>query len=213
MQWILRSRKIGQAVKNVQRLRQMISVLAKHGFADIVNRIDLGKFLPKSLVIRTDDQADNQSTPERLRLAFEELGPTFVKFGQLLSTRPDLVPEDFISEFTHLQDNVQPLAFEIVKSTVERELKKPLQEAFSFFDPTPLAAASIGQVHEARLNSGEKVVVKVQRPEIAKIIATDISLLAFLAGLLEKYVPETRIVGPRMIVDEFFKTLTYELDF
>lgn len=212
MQWILRSRKIGQAVKNVQRLRQMISILAKHGFADIVNRIDLGRFLPNRLASKTQDETE-KSTPERLRLAFEELGPTFVKFGQLLSTRPDLVPEEFISEFTHLQDNVQPLAFEIVKTTVERELKKPLQEAFSFFDPTPLAAASIGQVHEARLNSGEKVVVKVQRPEIAKVIATDISLLVFLAGLLEKYVPETRIVGPKMIVEEFFKTLTYELDF
>ncbi|MBI2712258.1 MAG: AarF/ABC1/UbiB kinase family protein [Bdellovibrio sp.] len=146
-------------------------------------------------------------------MAFEELGPTFVKLGQLLSTRSDLLPEEYIEEFIKLQDNVLPLPFEVVKATVEKELGRKLESSYSYFDPTPLASASIGQVHEARLLTGEKVVVKVQRPEIEKVIETDVSLLAFLANLLEKYVPETRIIGPRTIVDEFFRTLSFELDF
>lgn len=212
MRLILRSMQIGQAVKNVGRLRQIIGVFGRHGFVDVVDRMNLGKFLPRRLAAFAQEQADF-STPERLRKSFEELGPTFVKLGQLLSTRPDLLPQSFLDEFTKLQDNVQPLSFEVVKETVERELKMKLEDAYAEFSEKPLAAASIGQVHEATLKTGEKVVVKVQRPEIAKIIDTDVSLLAFLAGLLEKYIPESRVVGPKVIVEEFFKTLAYELDF
>jgi ubiquinone biosynthesis protein len=212
MRWLQRSRQLGQAVKNVGRLRQIVGVFAKYGFVDVVDRMNLGKFLPSRLKAYARSQAE-KSPAERLRLAFEELGPTFVKLGQLLSTRPDLMPEAFLEEFTKLQDDVQPLPFEIVRGVVERELGRKIEEAYAFFDPNPLAAASIGQVHEAKLLSGEKVVVKIQRPEIQKVIDNDVSLLAFLAGLLEKYVPETRIIGPRVIVEEFFRTLSYELDF
>ena len=212
MQWFKARRQIGQAVKNVGRLRQITGVFATYGFVDIVDRMSLGKFLPSQLAAFAESQAE-KSVPERLRLAFEELGPTFVKLGQLLSTRPDIIPETYIEEFTKLQDEVQPLAFEVVRSAVETELGRTLEEAYSSFSPTPLAAASIGQVHEAILKTGEKVVVKVQRPEIEKIIDTDISILAFIAGLLERYVPESRILNPRIIVDEFFRTLSYELDF
>ncbi|MEK6704299.1 MAG: AarF/UbiB family protein [Bdellovibrionota bacterium] len=200
------------AVKNVQRLRHIIAVLAKYGFIDLIQRMHLGKLMPSKLAAFAKAHADTP-IPERLRLSFEELGPTFVKLGQLLSTRPDLLPETYIEEFTKLQDNVAPLPFEIIKSTVEFELKKPLHEIFAFFDPIPLASASIAQAHEARLNTGEKVVVKVQRPEIKKTIETDISLLNFLAGLLEKYVPETHVVGPKVVVNEFFRTLSFELNF
>jgi ubiquinone biosynthesis protein len=212
MKWIHTGRQLGQAVKNIHRLRQIIAVFAKHGFVDIVDRMDLGKLLPGRLGVYAESQAD-KTVPERLRLAFEELGPTFVKFGQLLSTRTDLLPEPFIEEFVKLQDNVRPLSFEVVRTAVEGELGKKIEDAYSYFNHEPLAAASIGQVHEAKLLGGESVVVKIQRPEIEKIIDTDISLLAFLAGLLEKYVPETQILGPRVIVDEFFRTLTFELDF
>jgi len=212
MKWIRTGRQLGQAVKNVQRLRTILSVFSKYGFVDVVDRMNLGKFLPSRLAAYAESQAD-RSTQERLRLAFEELGPTFVKLGQLLSTRPDLLPESYIEEFTKLQDNVQPLSFDIVRSVVERELGRKIEDAYESFDPQPLAAASIGQVHTATLKTGEKVVVKIQRPEIGKIIDTDISLLAFLAGLLEKYVPETRVITPKVVVDEFFKTLSYELDY
>jgi ubiquinone biosynthesis protein len=158
--------------------------------------------------------AEAELTPaQRLRVSFEELGPTFIKFGQLLSTRPDLVPEPFIEEFTKLQDNVQPLPYEAVQQMVEAELGRKIDEIYGSFERVPLAGASISQVHEATLKSGEKVVVKVQRPEIGKIIETDISLLAFLAGLLERYVPESRVIGPKTVVSEFFRTLSYELDF
>ena len=212
MKWIRTAGQIGQAVKNVQRLRQITSVFAKHGFVDLVDRMNLSKFLPSRIKAFAESQAD-LSTAERLRLSFEELGPTFVKLGQLLSTRPDLLPENYVEEFTKLQDNVLPLPFDIVKEVVERELGRKLEEAYASFDPKPLAAASIGQVHEAILHSGERVVVKVQRPEIEKLIDTDISILSFLAGLLEKYVPETRVVGPRVIVNEFCRTLSFETDF
>lgn len=212
MQWIRTGRQIGQAVKNVQRLRQILGVMAKHGFVDVVDRMNLGKLLPSRLAAFAASQSElGQAT--RLRIAFEELGPTFVKLGQLLSTRTDLLPDEFIEEFTRLQDNVQPLPFEVVKQVVERELGKTIDAAFASFSEKPLAAASIAQVHEAALHTGEKVVVKVQRPELEKIIENDISLLVFLAGLLEKYVPETRVIGPRTIVDEFFRTLSQETDF
>lgn len=212
IKWIQTGMQLGQAVKNVQRLRQITTVFAKHGFADIVDRMDLGRYLSGRLAAYAEAQAD-RTTPERLRMAFEELGPTFVKLGQLLSTRSDLLPEPFIEEFTHLQSNVKPLPFTIVQATIEAELKKKIDAAYSTINPVPLAAASIAQVHEATLLSGEKVVIKVQRPEIEKIIETDISLLVFLAGLLEKYIPESRVVRPKVIVEEFFRTLSFELDF
>jgi ubiquinone biosynthesis protein len=212
MRWIYTGRQLGQAVKNVQRLRQVLGVFAKYGFVDVVDRMKLGKFLPSRLAAFAETQAE-KSIQERLRLAFEELGPTFVKFGQLLSMRPDVVSEAFIEEFVKLQDSVQVLPFDVVKQTIEKELGKSLSEAYASFSETPLAAASIGQVHEATMHTGEKVVVKVQRPDIAKIIDNDISLLAFLANMLEKYVPESRILNPRVVVDEFFRTLSYELDF
>jgi ubiquinone biosynthesis protein len=212
MKWLYTGRQIGQAVKNVGRLRQILGVMAKYGFVDIVERMNLSKFLPGGLRTFAREQSEF-SAAERLRKSFEELGPTFVKLGQLLSTRSDLLPEDFIQEFTKLQDNVLPLPFDRVKAAVERELKRPLNELYAEFSPEPLAAASIGQVHTAVLTTGEKVVVKVQRPEIEAIIENDISLLAFLAGLLEKYIPESRVVRPRVIVDEFFRTLELELNY
>ena len=212
LKWIQTGKQLGQAVKNVQRLRQITAVFAKHGFADVVDRMDLGKYLSGRLAAYAEAQAD-KTVPERLRQAFEELGPTFVKLGQLLSTRSDLLPDHFIEEFTKLQSDVQPLPFMLVRATVEAELNRKIEDAYSYFNPVPLAAASIAQVHEARLLTGEKVVVKVQRPEIEKQIENDISLLAFLAGLLEKYIPETRVIGPRVIVEEFFRTLSFELDF
>ena len=212
MKWIQTGRQLGKAVKNVQRLKQIIAVFARHGFVDIVDRMNLAKFLPARLAAVAEAQSE-QSLPERLRISFEELGPTFVKLGQLLSSRSDLLSEAFIEELTQLQDQVNPLPFEVVRATVERELGCKIEDAYVFFDPKPLAAASIGQVHNATLPNGDKVVVKVQRPEIEKVIETDVSLLAFLASLLEKYVPESRMIGPSVIVDEFFRTLSSELDF
>ncbi|MEN9723249.1 MAG: hypothetical protein RJB38_1235 [Pseudomonadota bacterium] len=203
---------LGQVVKNAQRLRQILSVLARHGFSDLVVRMNLGKFLPSRLSSFVDQQSE-RSPAERLREAFEELGPTFVKLGQVLSTRPDIIPESALHELSKLQDHVRPLPYERVREVIEQELGCPISEAYSFFDQSPLGAASIGQAHAATLHTGEEVVVKVQRPEIQAIIETDIALLDFLAGLLERYIPESRVFRPRIMVDEFFKTLVYELDY
>ncbi len=208
--WIQRSRQLGQAVKNAQRLRHILTIFAKHGFVDVVNRMHLGRFLPRRLKAGT--QAEH-TAPERLRKAFEELGPTFVKLGQVLASRSDLLPAAYVNEFTKLQDTVQPVPFEAIRGALESELKRGVEEAFAEFNPVPIAAASIGQVHEAKLKDGTEVVVKIQRPDIRKTIETDISLLSFMAGLLEKYVPETRFLSPRVIVDEFFRTLSQEMDY
>jgi ubiquinone biosynthesis protein len=211
MEILRRGRQLGQAVKNVQRLRQISATFARHGFADVIHRMNLGKYVPTRF--RPSETEQERSVPERLRLAFEELGPTFVKLGQVLSTRPDLLPQSFIDEFTKLQDNVSPLPWEVVQKVVEADLGKKIEDAFLDFDHQPLAAASIGQVHPATLQSGQKVVVKVQRPEIKKIIESDISILGFLARTLERYVPETRLMSPSIFVDEFFKSLSFELDY
>lgn len=212
MKWLTRGRQIGQAVKNAQRLKQILAVLSKNGFVDVIDRMNLGKFLPDRWIEAVESETQ-KSTQERLRQSFEELGPTFVKLGQLLSTRPDLIPESFIEEFTKLQDQVQPLPFEVMKKVLSEDLGSKLETEFASINEKPLAAASIGQVHEAVLKTGEKVVLKIQRPEIRKTIETDISILAFIANLLEKYVPETQTIAPTTIVEEFFKTLSFELDF
>lgn len=212
MRWIERGRQIGLAVKSVPRLRQISGVFAKHGFGEVITRLNLSRYLPKRYRIPLEQRHD-KSTPERLRLAFEELGPTFVKLGQVLSTRPDLLPESFIEEFVKLQDNVAPITFEAAKGVIEKDLKGKIEDLFQYVNPQPLASASIAQVHEAVLRSGEKVVIKVQRPDIDRIVLQDINILTFVAALLERYVPETRILNPSIFVSEFFRTLSFELDF
>lgn len=212
LQWIKTTRQLGQAVKNAGRLRQVLGVFSKYGFADLINRSKMGVFLPRGFVSSTKE-ISNQTPAERLRHAFEELGPTFVKLGQLLSTRSDILPENFIDEFKKLQDDVQPVSFDLIKKVLEQELGGPIEKRFSTMSITPLASASIGQVHEATLITGERVVVKVQRPDIEKVIQNDISLLAFIAKALERYVPEIRVFNPSVIVDEFFRSLVFELDY
>jgi ubiquinone biosynthesis protein len=174
--------------------------------------LQLGQFLPNRLV-RWTEADSGKSLGLRLREAFQELGPTFVKLGQVLSMRPDLVPEPILDELVQLQDNVAPVAFDLIQKKIEEELGKPLSLAFRDFNPTPLAAGSIGQVHEATLMSGEKVVVKVLRPDIRKVIETDVALLSWMAETFEKYFPELRVLNPRVFVEEFFKSLQFELDF
>lgn len=206
------SRQVTSAVKNVARLRTILGTFGRHGLESFLLRMGLERYLPASSGAASEE-IERLTIPERLRISFEALGPTFVKLGQLLSNRPDMVPESFVEEFKKLQDNVAPLPFEILREQVERELGGKLEDHFSMFNATPLASASIGQVHEAKLHSGEEVVVKIQRPEIDKIIKSDVSILRFLAAMMEKYLPETRIISPVQMVEEFFAVLNYELDF
>ena len=210
MQLFRTGKQVTTAVKNVARLRTILGVFGRHGLQDFTARMGLEQFMPSTA---RDEGVEKLTVPERLRMAMEALGPAFVKLGQLLSNRPDMVPEEFIEEFSKLQDKVEALPFEVIKVQVEKELGGKLTELFASFSHAPLASASIGQVHEATLHTGEEVVVKVQRPDIDKVIRADISILRFLATMMEKYLPETRVVSPVQMVEEFFAVLSYELDF
>jgi ubiquinone biosynthesis protein len=197
---------IGRTVRNIGRLQTIVSTFARHGFGELFTRMGLSR----------DSQAGN-ATPEtaaqRARAAFAELGTTFVKLGQVLSTRPDLLPEDFIREFKTLQDAVPEFGFDDVKKTVEEALGASLETLYASFDEAPMAAASVAQAHAATLHDGSRVVVKVQRPGIDVTIDNDISILHFLAEMIERYIPESKIYNPTGIVSEFFRTMRNELDF
>jgi len=209
MKVIATATNLATAFKNVGRVTEIIGVFAKHGFGELFHRMSLSRFISKP----TDERLKHVPVNERLRMSFEELGPTFVKLGQLLAGRSDLLPESYIRSFEKLQDNVATVPFPEIKNAIEKELGAPLDQIFSLFEQTPLAAASIAQVHGAILNSGENVAIKVQRPDIARLIHSDISILRGLAFLLERYVPEIRTFNPQGLVDEFFRSILYELDF
>ena len=203
-------------IKNINRLRQILNILIRHGFGELVSQLHIfriyiiGKrfFTPKA-----EDVRSHRSTPERLRLALEELGPTFVKLGQLMSTRADWFPDEWSTEFKKLQDKVPPFTFEQVMELVEKELGKPLTEVYASFDITPVASASIAQVHFATLKDGRELAVKVRRPEIGKILDSDISIMYVIANLIVKYVPDWARFRPVEVVREFHKTIRQELDF
>lgn len=185
-------------------------MFAKHGFQDLAEKAKLGKFLTERFI---SSDLEGYSAPERMRMAFEKLGPTFVKLGQVLATRPDLVPAEFREEFKKLHDSAPTLDFNEIREVLDDHFGQDLNEVFREFDDEPLAAASIAQVHSAVLRNGDRVVVKVQRPGIDKIIDEDLSVLYTLAELLNRYVPEAKLFNPIGIVNEFFKALELETNF
>jgi ubiquinone biosynthesis protein len=155
----------------------------------------------------------NTPGPKRVRMAVEELGPTFIKLGQILSTRPDLVPLEYARELSKLQDHVPSFSYEDVITIITKELGKGPEDLFDHFETEPLAAASIGQVHRARLKDGDEVVVKVQRPGIRKIVEVDLEILLHLASLMERHVEEMEVQRPTRIVEEFARSLEKEIDY
>lgn len=204
--------KVGRTFRNIGRIRQIATVFAKYGFDELMKNMGFARFIP-ARYRGVKSTKDRSTAPERLRLAFEELGPTFIKLGQVLSTRSDLLPEPFVLELVKLQDSVSPLPFDLIRATVEVELKAPLTDLFKNFRQEPVATASIGQVHEATLHDGTAVVVKVQRPDIDSQIKTDVSILRTLASAIEYYVPEVKVLAPQVFVEEFFQSMSLELDF
>ena len=211
--------RVGQTYREIKRYVHILSVLVKYGFGDIIHKIERRikfRYLllwKKKLFKEEIEEIKTLSTAERIRLALEDLGPTFIKLGQILSCRPDLLPQEFVEELSKLQDEVPSFPFEKVKEIIETELGHPLEELFDYFEQKPLAAGSLAQVHKAKLKTGEEVVVKVQRPGIKKIIETDIHILHYLASLIEKHFPEIKYYEPTKMVEEFARTIRKELDF
>jgi ubiquinone biosynthesis protein len=205
------SRQIGRTIKNAGRLREIVGVFAKHGFHNLAERIRLGRYLLERM--SSDSNLEKFTTAERLRMSFEELGPTFVKLGQLLASRPDLIPQNFADEFSKLHDRVQPLPFSVIEEVLKKEFGETLNQKFSNFDQEPLGSASIAQVHRATLVSGESVVVKVQRPGILEVIKEDLNVLLFISELAHQYLPEARAFNLIGIVEEYARTLELETDF
>lgn len=201
----------------VNRYREIADVLIRHGFGYIVDRIGLRPFRsvreklfgPRPL----KEQLLILSEAERLRLAFEELGPTFIKFGQILSTRHDLIPGEYIKELSKLQDRVPAFDYSEAKVCVEKEFGKNIEEIFETFDPEPIAAASIGQVYYARLSGGEEVAVKVIRPGIEEIIEIDLFILNSLARFAEKHIKESKFFNPVGYIQEFSRIMRQEVDY
>ncbi len=207
---------VSRTYKSARRLQQIVNVFLKHGFGRFIDQVHLGRYIPFAKRLKAFGQwpaLKGPSVPERLRTAFEELGPSFIKLAQILSSRPDLITSEYANEFKKLQDEVPPFPLEEAKRIVEEEFGKPLRTLFLQFLDEPVAAASIAQVHFAKLIDGSDVIVKVQRPGIRDQIETDINILWTVARLLERHVPESRFFNPSGIVDEFSKTLRRELDF
>ncbi len=202
---------IPQIYRHLARWREILAVLSKYGLADWIGR--LGPEFAKDLLKDREGMAIARHTwPTRIRLALTELGPTFIKLGQLLSTRPDLVGTELSAALQHLQDNVPSDSMEQVRGMVERDLKRPIEECFAEFEERPLASASIGQVHRARLKSGERVVVKVQHPDVPRKFQVDLEIFVGLAQWAEM-VPELAQYRPLAIATEFQRMLRRELDF
>ena len=210
-----RFRDLGRAVGQAQRYRTIVGVFLRYGYEDLARRLPLPSALRWGFRKTREDQEAIAalSQPEKLRRAFEELGPTFVKLGQLLSARTHLLPREFTDELKKLQDSVPPLPFEEIRKVIESELGRPLGACFAGIDTVPLGAASIAQVHAAVLLTGEAVVLKVQRPGIAEIVRTDLQLMAQLAALLERHAEGWAVHRPTAIVAEFARRMEQELDF
>jgi len=207
---------IGRTYRHIQRYRQILTVLFRYGFGDLVHTLKIEQYLEIGLQMISRKRRENIETlsrAERVRMAMEELGPTFIKMGQILSTRPDLLPVEFIQELGKLQDHVPPFEYAQVKDIIEKELGVALGQLFKDFEETPLASASIGQVHRARLVDGDEVVVKVQRPGIRKTVEVDLEIMLHLATLMERHLKAMEIHRPTRIVEEFARTLEKELDY
>ena len=207
--------RVDRTVRNLKRYRQIAAVLAKYGFGHLLDRLDLRTRLRlrRKPTEREAEPSAKLTVPVRIRRVLEELGPTFVKLGQVLSTRPFLVPYDLLVELTRLQDRVKPFDFAEVRQAVEKELGAAPEELFREFNPVPIASASLAQVHRAVTKDGRTVAVKVQRPGIKPIITADMDILADLARLLDRHVPELQPFDPVGLVAELAKTTLRELDF
>ncbi|MCA8993478.1 MAG: AarF/ABC1/UbiB kinase family protein [Planctomycetaceae bacterium] len=203
-------------IKNLNRGREIVTVLLFYGFGDLLDRMGVLSVLnwgKRVISFHKQEISPDLTSAQRIRMALQDLGPTFIKFGQVMSTRPDLLPADFIEELTKLQDDVSPFPSEESVKQVEKELGRPVTELFAEFDSEPMAAGSLAQVHKATHRDGHKLAVKVRRPNIGKEIERDLSLLLELAQLLVRQVPESRVFDPVGLVNHFSRTIRREINF
>ncbi len=199
----------GHLVRNLKRLRQIFRTFSRHGFAFLFYRLSFWE----RLRLPPLREARQRPPQENLRLALAELGTTFVKIGQMLSTRMDLLPEEYCEELRKLQDQAPPVEFAAIRTIVEEELKQPLENIFVSFEELPLASASIAQVHRARLKDGPLVAVKVQKPGVEEMVHSDLEILTYLAGLFDRLGAPGDTIKASEMVAEFKKYLLREIDF
>ena len=201
-------------IRNLGRMRQIVSVLLNHGFGDLVERLHLGSYLrwSRRVLFKRRGPQTPLSRAQRIRLALEELGPTFIKFGQVISTRPDLVPDDVLTELKQLRENVPPFSSEVAISRVESAIGLPVANAFASFTTEPLAAGSLAQVHRATHLNGQELAIKILRPGITAEIERDISLMHEFAVLIERYIPEAQVFDPIGLVSHFARAIRRELN-
>jgi ubiquinone biosynthesis protein len=203
-------------LRNLRRSREIVTVLMNYGFDDLVDQLGLRRYLRwgrRLLFWKRSEPEVNLTRAKRIRLALESLGVTFIKFGQVVSTRPDLVPRDVIRELSKLQESVPSFPSDIAIKIVERDLEGSIDSLFASFDHKPLAAGSLGQVHRARLRDGTELVVKIKRPEIDRVIEQDLSLMHELATMIERHFPDAEIFDPVGLVKQFSRTIHRELQF
>jgi len=206
--------KIIKEVRDINRFREILTVLFEEGFDFLIAKIRLKHKVPLTKRLKARIEKKKKfSIEKRLRLTLERLGPTFIKFGQVLSVRPDLIPKSYIKELEKLQDRVPPFPYAIAKQQIKKELGKDINEIFLNFEKKPIASASISQVHKAILKNNKKVAVKIQRPNVREIMETDVEIMFYVAKLLEKHMPKIRKFNPTTIIEEFSKWTEKELDF
>lgn len=202
-----------EAIHDLNRLREVSAVIVRHGFGAYLERVRLGSAAPKGAPGEAAPPPPDGRKAARFRQLLVDLGPTYVKLGQLLSSRPDILPASWIAELSLLQDACEPVPVEEIRREIERGLGRPIDELFAWLDPEPAASASIAQVHRARTHAGETVAVKVQRPGVRARFESDLGLLQYVARLLEALVEETGVYTPSDIVEEFDRAIHQELDF
>lgn len=205
-----------QTLRDLGRLEEIAMVLVRYGFGELVDRLGVRQALAKagrSLHLSSGGDEVERNLPERMRRALEEMGPTFIKFGQIIATRADLLPPDWLSELAMLQRHVPPVPFEQLREALEHDLGSSPAARFAHFDTRPMAAASIAQIHAARLRDGTDVIVKIRRPGIQKVMASDLRLMSMLARLIEFEFPSLAAFHPVEVVSQFGLSIDRELNF
>ncbi len=212
------NRGIKYKLEYLKRYRTILAIMLKYGFGHIVEKLNIEYYFEYGERIffgkgEVNHEKQKLKGPERLRYVFEELGPTFIKFGQILSTRADMLPMDYIKELEKLQDGVEAIDFSYIEKIIEESYGKPKEEIFKYVAEKPLGSASIAQVHRAILKTGEEIVLKIKKPGIDHIIELDTAILYNIAMIIEKRIPELEYYNPVKIVNEFATTIKRELDF